>query len=145
MILEGPESGMWSNDQSVAATASTVTSTNVLDLGNAYAGEGEPKNVLIQVTTALASTGSATLQVKLISDSDEAFGASPQTDWDSGAIAIATLVAGYKFKLRSLPKGMKQYAKLTYTIGTETTSAGKITAGLVGDAPDDPNIWPAGA
>ena len=137
MWLEGPKSGMWSDDQSVAATASTVTSTNVLDLGNAFMGEGEPKDILIQMTTALVGA-TATLQVKLISDSAADFSVAPQTDWDSGAIAVGTCAAGYKFKLSSLPPGMKQYAKLTYTIGTATTTAGAITAGLVGEQNSNP-------
>ena len=144
MILEGPESGMWSDDQTLVLTVGAHNSSNVLALGDAYKGEGEPKDILIRITTAVDSAGdAATLQVKLVSDTEADFSDSPQTDWDSGAIAEASLVAGYTFKIDKLPKGMQKYAKLTYTVGTENITAGAITAGFVGDQSDDPAKWPA--
>lgn len=144
MILEGPSSGMFSDDQTLVLAVGAHNSTNVLALGDAYKGEGEPKDILIQITTAVDSAADgATLQVKLISDTEAAFGDSPQTDWDSGAIAEASLVAGYKFKIDKLPDGMQKYCKLTYTVAGENITAGAITAGLVGNVSDDPAKWPA--
>lgn len=127
---------MFSEAQDISQTAATYNSTNVIDLGGPYKGEGEPIEVLIQIIAALVGS-SSTLQVILQTDSDVAFG-SPKTLWDSGAIAEATLVAGYKFPLRVLPNGSERYLRITYTIGTATTTAGTITAGLTRHIPSNP-------
>ena len=47
--------------------------------------------------------------------------------------ALATLIAGYQFRLAVPPGVSKRYLGLRYTVGTAETTAGKVTAGLVID------------
>jgi len=49
---------------------------------------------------------------------------------ETPAIAIATLVAGYKVKLPAFPPGAKRYKGIQYVIAVATTTAGKVTASL---------------
>jgi hypothetical protein len=127
---------MFSEEQDISQTAAAYNSTNVIDLGGPKKGEGEPIEVLIQIIAALVGT-SSTLQVKILTDDNVGF-ASAKTLYDSGAIAEATLVAGYKFPIRTLPFGSERFLKITYTIGTATTTAGTVTAGLVRHIPTNP-------
>lgn len=123
---------LFSDDQAVTVTAA---STNIIDLG---ANESEIQTLFekglvkvnAQVTTAFADGTS--LQVGLQTDSAENFG-TVTTLQSTAAIATASLVQGYKFRLDSLPLGIKRYLRLYYTV-VGTMSAGKIHAGLVLDA-----------
>lgn len=122
---------LFSEDQAVTVTA---VSTNVIDLG---ANESEIQalfekglvKVAAQVTTAFA--GGTSMSVALQTDSDEAFG-TVETLHTSAAIATATLVQGYQYRIGGLPLGIKRYLRLNYTV-VGTMSAGKIHAGLVLD------------
>jgi len=120
---------MFSEDQTLvnAATGSTVTSTNVIDVTTLDIGKGEPIEVLMQMTSAL--TG-GTLQVKLITSAYAGLTGS-STLYDSGAVAAATLVAGYQFPIRTLPNITKRYMGLLLINGTAPSTAGAISAGLV--------------
>jgi hypothetical protein len=82
------------------------------------------------VPTAFTSGGAATLQVKLETDSDSAFG-SPVDVLDSGAIAKATLVAGYEIFSAPIDRSLvKRYNKVTGTVGTADGTGGTITCYL---------------
>jgi outer membrane receptor for ferrienterochelin and colicin len=122
---------VFSEDQAVTVTAA---STNVINLGDddaavqALNSKGDLE-VFAAVTTAFADGTS--LKVGLQSDDDEAFG-SPTTVVESAAIGVATLKAGYRFKIPKLPRINEQYVRLYYTV-VGTMSAGKIMAGLILD------------
>ena len=121
MILD--KENLFSEDQAITVTAA---STNLIDLGAAYKGEGEPVNILAQVTTAFA--GGTSVACKLQTDDNASF--SSATDvLDSGAIATATLAQGYKFKFSVLPNDLERYIRLYFTV-VGTMSAGKVFAGL---------------
>lgn len=85
------------------------------------------------VTETFTSGGATTLNVDLVTDDDSALG-SPTIHQSTGAIAKATLVAGYRFRL-ALPYGFnpaaQRYFGLSFTVATGPFTAGKITAGLV--------------
>lgn len=128
MILD--ETFMFSDDQDLSQVAGAYDSTNVIDLGvDRDMGNGVPIPLLIQVTEDFASGGSATLQVVLETDDNEAM-ASSEILYTSEVIVLATLVAGYKFVINFLPRENQQYLQLVYTIGTATTTAGTVTAGI---------------
>jgi len=131
MILD--KDNMLSEDQTIAAVASTIVSTNVVDLSVVKKGEGNPIPISVQITDAVLSTGSATVQLIVMTDNDVAFG-SPTTVFTSAAIAKAALVAGYTFLIKYLPDNMERYVRVSYVIAVETTSAGTVTAS-VGSAP----------
>ena len=114
---------LFSEDQAITATAD---STNVIDLGLAKMGEGEPINLECRVTTTFADGTS--LKVSLVSSASSTF-SSVSTMVESGVIVTATLTQGYRFTFGPLPDGLLRYNKLVYTVvGTHT--AGAVFAGL---------------
>lgn len=140
MILD--KQAQFSDDQDLAQTAGAYDSTNIIDfgapgtpIGAAGAvvremGYGTPMPILIQITEDFASGGAATLQVALQVDDNTGF-SSATTVWTSQQLALADMVAGKVFELEYMPRGVNErYGKLVYTIGTATTTAGKITAGV---------------
>jgi hypothetical protein len=136
MLLDS--SNQFSANQAVTAIGSTP-STNIIDLGVARdIGDAVTDRnlfLLCSVVTAFTSGGSATLQVQVQSAPDNGSG-QPGT-WatieQSDAIAVASLVQGYKF----LPGGMVspatpgRFLRLNYVVGTAVMTAGGITAALV--------------
>lgn len=143
MILS--EQQTFSDKQDLAQTAGAYASTNHIDLGapgtpygaaaalNNDAGPGEPVPLEVLVTEAFVSAGAATLVVALQVDNDVAFG-SATTVKTSKTWAKADLVVGANlFPDLYLPQGIdERYCRLLYTIGTATTTAGKVYAGISG-------------
>ena len=119
-----------SDDQTLAFNVGNVASSNVIDLAKAGVGRGEPFKVFCQMTADFDSTGdTGTLQVKLQTDSDEAFGSAVNLV-DTGALAQATCVKGYRPIDIYLPNNVKRYVRFYYTVGTANGTGGTITAGL---------------
>ncbi len=120
-----------SDDQTLAFNIGNAASANVIDLAKAGVGRGEPIKVFCQITSDFDSTEDAgTLQVKLQSDSDEGMATSLVTHVDTGALAQATCVKGYKPIDIYLPNNVQRYVRFYYTVGTANGSGGTITAGL---------------
>lgn len=118
---------MYSEDQAITASA---VSTNVIDHTIAGIGEGEPIEVIVKVTAAFATLTS--LVVTLQTDSDEAFGTA-QNVLATAAIPAASLVAGYEFRISTMPSNMLRYTRLSYTVAGSDATAGTIWAGLAVD------------
>lgn len=139
MILD--KENLFSDAQAVTATA---PSTNVIDLGAVRdVGKGNELELLIAVTTTvLAAGGASTTTFSLQTDTAEGFGTAV-TLWTSAAIGKADLVAGYQIKVR-VPRGVKRYLRLLYTVATNDLTAGAFTAGILLD-PDDYQVYPKGA
>jgi hypothetical protein len=93
-------------------------------------GNGEPLYLVIQVDTAVVGTTS-TVQWQLASDSTANLATSKTVHLDTGAIAEATLVAGYT-KIYALPveATYERYLGLWQTVAVNNLSAGKINAFL---------------
>lgn len=137
---------MFSEDQTmISATASAVkTSTNVIDLGEAKKGEGNPVGIFVEFNTApvltITTTATSTMQIQLVTSASEAFTTS-STLLDTGAIpAFSTSTAGIQYwsaigdgpEWNFLPDGTKQYLRVIYTMGAGAImTAGAISAGLV--------------
>lgn len=130
--------GTLSNSQAVTASAA---STNYIDLGATGTpplhsvalardiGRGPRVPIRIQVTEDFATLD--TLTVALQVDDNSSF-STPKTVLSSGAIALASLVAGYAFNLDYIPKGTdERYMRLYYTVGGSNATAGKIWAAIV--------------
>ena len=127
---------MFSDDQAITASAA---STNILDLGASATPTGAAAAIsrdlgksmvpiLIQVTTAFATNTS--LKVSIQTDDNTGF-SSAATALETEAIAVATLVAGYKFVINWAPYTVNErYLRLYYTIAGSNASAGNITAGI---------------
>jgi hypothetical protein len=139
MILD--KQNMFSEAQSVATTVGTVTSTNSIDLGAAQTtatggailadiARAGDLQVLCQVTTTVTSGGAATISAQLIQSANADL-SSPTVLVQTPAIALATMIAGYQFRL-AVPPGISQrYLGMQYVVAGATTTAGAVTSGIV--------------
>jgi hypothetical protein len=128
MILD--TQNLFSDSQAITVTAD---STNVIDLGAASRdiSVGGELDILIQVMQAFTAAGAATLQTQVITSDDSGFATGNVTVFDSGAVAKATLVAGYQIRVGQLQGPVKRYLKLVFTVATGPMTAGKVTGGLL--------------
>lgn len=125
-----------SDDQAMTTTA---PSTNSYDLGAAgiNIGEGEPLIAWCQVTgTCVTGTSIA---VSVVEDDDSALG-SPVTLYSTPAIPQASLVAGYRFKLGTVPETSLRYLGFVYTIVGTFDGASAISAGFTHDVQEGENV-----
>jgi hypothetical protein len=130
---------LFSDAQAVTATAA---STDKIDLGatgtvlgaaaalSRDIGPGTPIPILIQAVETFATLTSLTITIET---SDNADLSSSTVVYSTGAVAAASLVAGWKTPVIYIPTGVtKRYLGLRYTVGGSNATAGKITAGIVG-------------
>lgn len=113
------------SDAQAETTVATHTSDNVIDTVEL----GDAVNELYfeaVVETACTSAGSATVQIKLITDPNETLDDGPTVLWESDAIPVASLVDKYKFGTVRLPKPdkLKRYLAAQIIIGTAALTAG---------------------
>lgn len=92
-------------------------------------GKGNSVPLMCQVTQTFTSAGAATLVVSLETSVDEAF-SSAVTMVTSKTYALAELVAGKHLLPEHVPYGGLGYYRIKYVIGTATTTAGMVTAGI---------------
>jgi len=128
------------------AVATTV-STNTVDLwGSAAAaipqggtvphdiGKGTKVELFGQVLTTATSGGAATLTVQLITSAAAALTSPTVIAQTMTALALATLVAGYRFRFGSVPVGILQrYLGVQFVVGTAVYTGGTISVGLAMD------------
>lgn len=112
------------SDAQAVTTATTHLSENVIDTVEI----GDAVNELYFVAcveTACTSDGSATVEIKLVTDSDINIG-SPTVLWSSGAIPKESLVDKYCFGIVRLPKPEKveRYIAAQIIVGTAALTAG---------------------
>lgn len=122
-----------SNNQSVAAVASTIVSTDSIDLlaANDNIGRsGLPLRAIVVLTTALAGAG-ASIQAQLI-ESDNANLSSPTVLASGPVVGVASATLGAKLLDVPVPDTQKRYIGFQYIISGATTSAGAVTSGIVG-------------
>lgn len=124
--------------------AGTYLLGDVMDLGGGLpvAGDGindlEGLYFVVQVDTAATSGGSATARFILASDAQAAIATdgSATVHFDSGAIPVATLVAGYYAVRVQLPIGTyERYLGVLQTTAVAAFTAGKINAFLTRHPP----------
>jgi hypothetical protein len=139
-------------DGTWAPTTGANVSPNVLDVGplgtpvgigssanlGRDLGQGEPMWWIVQVITTVTSAGAATVAFVLRSAANAALTTTPIDLVSTPAIAKATLVAGYAFKVRlpSAPVGVtgwQRYVGVVATVGTADLTAGKFESMLVKD------------
>ena len=118
-----------------------IASTNVVDLAGAgdeilkYDAEAKKMRLHILILEAFAGTGTA-VTFAFQTDSDVAFG-SAATLWTTGAVAKATLVAGYRVTGQGglpLPDGCERYLRMLYTTDDTFETTGILDAYLSNDA-----------
>lgn len=138
---------MFSEAQAVTATA---LSTNTVDLGAVGTqgnggtpiydiGRGGPVRVVAQVVTAFTAAGAATMVAELVMADNAALSTNLTVLSSTAAIPVATLTAGYKFQLGTIPAGVtKRYFGMRYTVATGPMTAGAVTSGLALDSQSNP-------
>jgi hypothetical protein len=143
---------LMSDAQNLAQAVGTYYSSNVIDLWGLAAGQtvlpkdalgnspvfdlgrGGDVNILAQVVTTFTTGAGGTLQVQLINADSADLLTNPTVLWDSGVIAVATLVAGYRFRVMEMPYGVVQrYIGFKFMIATGAMTAGNVTAAIVYD------------
>ena len=125
-------------------TAGGLASTNVIDLVDARdmgtAPEPYPLKVMVLVTTAFTTTGTAssTLTIRLQGAPTNTAGASWVTYAETAAMASASLTAGVKYGFDMPPVNpdsgpLPRFLRLSYVLGGpgSTFSAGSVIAGIV--------------
>ena len=132
---------VFSDNQAITVTAASTNLWDRLAVGLPYgwvaprtpdAGVGFAEIPLtIQVTTAFATLTS--LKVAIEVDDNSSF-SSATIIAETEAIAAASLVAGYRFKmLGRLPEGVNErYVRLKYTVAGSDATAGAIFAAITG-------------
>jgi len=94
-------------------------------------GQGEEVWFNVLVTTAVTSAGAATVDFRLRTDSATNLTTSPVDLVSSGAIAKASLIAGYNFRVRVPSATYKRYIGCNANIGTAALTAGKFHVSLL--------------
>ena len=118
---------MFCEGQAITATAA---SGNVMDMGQANTGHGEPVELFVQAVEDFTATGEDTLTVAL-QDCDTEAGSFEDIQF-TPAIPKTLLAAGYRVPI-SLPPEHRRFLRLNFTVATGPFTAGRITAGLVKD------------
>lgn len=115
----------------VVDTGATPT---LKDLGN-----GQPLYLVLQVDTTFVGA-TATIQFQLATDSTANLATSRTNHIDTGAIAVATWVAGYTL-VYPLPMGVtyERYMGLWMTVATANVTAGKLNAFITTHPPSNPS------
>lgn len=119
---------------SIAAAAGTYVA-GTKDFGAANSRPNSGRNVYLQIMVeeTVTSGGAATVQFRLMSGAASPIvPASDVQHWGSKLFAYTELTAGKRITV-PLPGGIAAYGRyvgIAYTIGTATTTAGKINAYL---------------
>ena len=119
---------LFSENQVFTASAA---STNVIDIAKGNLKEvayGTPIPLRIQVTEDY--TGLTSINFKVQTCAAEGFASNVTTLAETGAVAAASLKAGYVAPINYIPKGNKGYVRIYYDV-VGTATAGKVTAGIV--------------
>jgi hypothetical protein len=122
-----------SNAQAIAATDTTVLSTNSIDLltANRDIGRGGPMRMVAVITTAMA--GGTSIKAELIQSADGALG-TPDVLATGPVVTTANGIAGKTILDVLIPDTSKQYLGLRYTL-VGAVSAGKVTTTVVATSP----------
>lgn len=121
--------------------AGTYLIGDVIDLETARdIGAGHTMYLVVQVTTAVTSSGSATVKFHLASDSVAAIAAdgSETIHASTDAIGKASLVAGYQLAIAIAPEmsnAFERYVGIEQVTGTAALTAGAVNAFLTFDPP----------
>lgn len=166
MIIDGNTSFSTSaTPDALAQTVGTYYSNNVLDLGltglptsasgggarDVGVGDDPALKLVVNIGTAFASGGAATLQIALQGAPDNGSGSpgSYTTMLQSQAYALSALTAGARLLDVDVPRppagmALPRFLRLAYIIGGATTTAGTCISNIVLDR-DDQIVGTTGA
>ena len=91
--------------------------------------------ISVGATAAASSTSAATVTITLNTSADngvaDSYTAFDNILWTSPAYTVAQLTANTVLRQFQLPRNMKRFFKLIYTVNTENLTAGVFNANLV--------------
>lgn len=128
---------LFSAGQAITASAA---STNTIDLGatgTVYGAAaatvrdiGPGNSIPIRVQVVQSFNNLTSLAVALQTDDNTGF-STPATAWNSPAVVLASLVAGYVFDMERIPRRTNErYVRLFYTVVGTAPTLGQVTAGI---------------
>lgn len=121
----------FSDAQAITADAASTVSYDTGALGDMLV-----KPLRFHARVVADFNNLTSLRVYLQMDNDSAFG-SPTVVWDSTAILLASLLAGYQFTPASgypLPTALERYLRCYYDVTGTAPSTGSVDAFLTFDA-----------
>lgn len=127
-------------DKELCFCEEQIITGNAISENVIYVGEdcGSGSSVKLKVfVDGEDFTGLTDLRVALQGSEDDSFGLY-NTVFESGAIPVASLKKGYSFPLPSLPVKHKAYVRLSFTVGGNDATAGKISGYVIMD--DQTNV-----
>lgn len=111
---------------SAASTKSIDTATALRDIGG-----GEPIELVVVITTDVAASGGASTTTFSLQDSAD--NSTFATVLSSADIAKASLTAGTEVLRVRLPRGLRRYIQVYYTVSTNNWTSGAVSAFLTLD------------
>lgn len=131
MRLDKENTISFNEDIGTAGVVAVGTSDHGAVIDNVKAGNSKDELYIVgSVREAVTSAGAATVNVKILQDSDSAFGTA-ETIVETGALALSGLAAGTRLFAQRLPLALKRYLKATLTVAVADTTGGKIDIFLV--------------
>lgn len=138
---------MFSDDQAVTSTANSTDTFPLTTVGKIQREHrGEAMEVVVQVTETFATGTSATLSLSLVTGNTSALG-SPILHYSTPVTGVGVFAAGRKIRFPlafSANDSDATHLGLTYTVGTGTFTAGKVTA-WIQRAGEDQNSFDSSA
>lgn len=126
MRLDKENTISFNEDIGTAGVVAQGTTDHGAVIDNVKAGNSHPELYIVgQVREAITSGGDATVNVKILQDSDAAFGTA-ETIIETGALALTALTAGTVLFKQRLPLALKRYLKATLTVAVADTTGGKL-------------------
>lgn len=115
------------SDAQAETTTAAHDSDNYIDLQAAGIHVGDDLHLVARVNTTATSGGSATVKITFETDDNTSF-SSATTIYETSAVPVASLTAGYEFVNLEIPRTpeMERYLHATITIATAALTAGKF-------------------
>lgn len=120
------------SDAQVVTALGDNTSTYSFDTKGADIGCGEAVHLVVQIDEAVTAALAATVEFKFVESDNADLSAATQLA-TTGAIAKATLVAGYTVIKLKIPANAKRYIGVVYTVAVGVLTTGKFSAFLCKD------------
>ncbi len=124
---------LFSDGQDLSQSTGDFYSSNSIDMGSTLdPGAGETVNLIICVDEAFTSSSStATVKFSLVDEEDATIDSGSVEIVSTDTIIVTTLTLG-KVLVIPIPAGLitQQFLGVRYDIGTDTTTAGTVTAFL---------------
>ena len=126
MRLDKENTISFNEDIGTAGVVAQGTTDHGVVINNVKAGNSHPELYIVGIVReAITSAGAATVNVKILQDSDSAFGTA-ETIIETGALALTALTAGTTLFKQRLPLALEQYIKATLTVAVADTTGGQI-------------------